>query len=202
MSLELVNTLASVATTVIIAATAVAAMVQLKHLRAGNQIGAQLELRQVLLNQEFWDAIGRMRFEIPLLMEEPGFRRFVSEYHTEAAASTSEDRYEVPYTAALVVGRNMENIGNMIRNRLIDGRIFLEQYANLVIYAWDAAEPLIKLRRAALKDDSPWEDFEYLTVLARRSVAEGTSAYPRGMPRILPSFADGGALKGPRRSTS
>jgi len=198
MSLELVNTLATVATTVIIAATAIAAMIQLRHLRAGNQISAQLELRQVLLNQEFWDAIGRLRFEIPLLMEEKGFRRFVSEYHTAAASPTAEDRYEVPYTAALVVGRNMENIGNMIRNGLIDGRIFLEQYANLVIYAWDAAAPLIVLRREALRDDSPWEDFEYLAVLARRSIANGTSAYPKGVPRILPSYAHGDAINEPR----
>jgi len=52
------------------------------------------------------------------------------------------ERYDSLYEELLVVGRNLENIGNTIRNGLTDERIFLEQYANLVIVAWDATEPL------------------------------------------------------------
>ena len=44
MSLELVNTLATCATFVVIAATAIAAIVQLRQLRASNQIVAFNEL--------------------------------------------------------------------------------------------------------------------------------------------------------------
>ena len=44
MSLELINTFATLLTVAIIAATAVAAMVQLRHLRAGNQINAMLAI--------------------------------------------------------------------------------------------------------------------------------------------------------------
>lgn len=58
MSLELLTTLATIATTVIIGATAIAAIVQLRHLRAGNQIAGQLALRQVLLDDDFWNSIG------------------------------------------------------------------------------------------------------------------------------------------------
>lgn len=56
MSLELSNTLATLTTTIIIAATAVAAIVQLRHLRASNQIAGQLALRQVLLDDNFMGA--------------------------------------------------------------------------------------------------------------------------------------------------
>jgi hypothetical protein len=91
-------------------------------------------------------------------------------------------------TRPRTVGRNLENVGNMIRNGLTDKRIFLEQYASLVITAWDAIEPLVRLRREATGRDTPWEDFEYLTVLARHWVSESKSSYPKGVERILPTF--------------
>jgi hypothetical protein len=187
VSLDLLNTLATLLTTLIIAATAIAAIVQLRHLRAGNQIAGQLAMRQVLLDGEFWDAIGRARSEVPALLNEPRFVKFVWEWHLDGP-SEDDDRFDGPYTAALKVGRNLENIGNMIRNGLTDKRIFLEQYAYLVVTAWDATEPLLKIRREASASDALWEDFEYLTVLSRKWVAEGRTCYPAGVERILPSY--------------
>jgi hypothetical protein len=176
-------------TTVIIGATAIAAIVQLRHLRAGNQIAGQLALRQVLLDAAFWNAIGRVRFEIPALLDDPRFVRFVREYHLSGATDDDDELFDGPYTAALTVGRNLENVGNMIRNGLTDKRIFLEQYASLVVTAWDAIEPLVRLRREAAGRDTPWEDFEYLTVLSRRWLAQSKSSYPKDVERILPTFA-------------
>ena len=188
MTLELVNTIASIATTVIIAATAIAALVQLRHLRGANQISGQLAMRQVLLDRDFLQAVGRARQEVPVLMKEPAFRKYVAAYHLGLAEDN--ERYDSLYEEALTVGRNLENIGNMIRNGLTDGRIFLEQYVDLVIIAWNATEPLLRIRRAATRNDTPWEDFEYLTVLARRWNAENRSAYPLGVERILPPYAE------------
>jgi hypothetical protein len=185
VSLELLNTLATVTTTIVIAATAVAAIVQLRHLRASNQIAGQLALRQVLLDSDFWNAVGRARFEIPGLLKDPEFRTFVRNAHLSSATDW-EERYDAPYTAVLTVGRNLENIGNMIRNGLTDKRIFLEQYANLVTTSWDAIEPLLIIRREAEGSDAAWEDFEYLTVLSRKWISETRSCYPKGVARILP----------------
>ena len=74
----------------------------------------------------------------------------------------------------------------MVRNGLTDGGIFIEQWSPLVITAWDAIEPLLRIRRVAEQADYGWEDFEYLTVLARRWVADTRTVYPRNVPRILP----------------
>jgi hypothetical protein len=187
MSLELLNTLATIATTVVITATAIAAIVQLRHLSASNQIAGQLAMRQVLLDHDFWNSIGRTRFEIPTLLEDPDFREFVREFHLTSAREGVE-RFEGPYEAALIVGRNLENIGNMVRNGLTDKRIFLEQYANLVVMSWDAIEPLLRIRREATQSDAPWEDFEYLTFLSRQWLSEKRSCYPKDASRILPSY--------------
>lgn len=188
VTLELINTIATVVTTVVITATAIAALVQLRHLRAQNQISGQLALRQVLLDRDMFEAVGRARQEVPLLMQEPAFRKYVADYHLGLAEDN--ERYDSLYGEILIVGRNLENIGNMVRNNLTDGRIFIEQYSPLVMIAWDAIEPLIRIRRAATKTDNSWEDFEYLTVLARRWVAEKRSAYPRNVARILPPYQE------------
>ena len=189
MSLELVNTLASVLTTVIIAATAIAAMIQLRHLRANNQIELQLAIHKAFIDRDFWAAMGKARTEIPRLAKDLGFEEFSKRYHRGVPAE-GDERFEDGYEAALVVGRTFENIGNMIRNGLSDPRMFFEQYSTLVVSAWEATEPVTRLRRRVEGSDLPWEDFEYLTALARRWLAGHGSVYPKGVERILPP-ADG-----------
>ena len=188
MSLEQWSTLATITTTLIIGATAIAAIVQLRHLRAGNQIAGQLALRQVLLGDDFMTAMGRTRSEIPALLKEPEFCEFVRTFHLPSA-SEGPARYETAYAAALTVGRNLENVGNMIRNGLTDKRIFIEQYANLVEMAWESTEPLLRMRREATGRDTAWEDFEYLTVLAREWTSQVRTCYPKDVARILPPSA-------------
>jgi hypothetical protein len=200
MSLELLNTLATITSTVVIGATAIAAVIQLRHMRAGNQIAGQLALRQVLLDDAFIESMGHVRFEIRELLKDPQFLEYVREFHLSTASDGDDERYDRPYMAALRVGRNLENIGNMIRNGLTDRRIFLEQYANLVVMAWDGTEPLLRIRRQATGNDATWEDFEYLTVLSRRWISEVRSCYPKGVERILPPLAASAAATTPTGS--
>jgi Tfp pilus assembly protein PilE len=53
VSLELITTLASIGTLLVIAATAFAAFVQLRHLSGSNSITALTESREVLESTEF-----------------------------------------------------------------------------------------------------------------------------------------------------
>ena len=57
MSRELVNTFATLGTFVVIAATAIAAIVQLRHMRGSNQIVALNELREARETPEFQAAL-------------------------------------------------------------------------------------------------------------------------------------------------
>lgn len=63
MSLELVNTLATLATFLVIAATAIAAIIQLRHARCSNQIAALTELREISIKQELRVALHFIRRE-------------------------------------------------------------------------------------------------------------------------------------------
>jgi len=188
MSLELLNTVASLATTLIVAATAIAALVQLRHLRAGNQIEGQLAMVNLFQGQEFESALRRARRDLPRLLDDAKFRTFVARARTEYPVDTPAEFIEV-WTAVSLLGSHLENIGNMVRNGLTDRRIFLEQWVPLVTSAWTLLEPIIILRREATRSDMPWEDFEYLTVLSRDAMIRFSTFYPKDTRRILPSYS-------------
>lgn len=72
MSLELINTLAAVGTLVIIAVTAVAALVQLRHLSSSNQLAGLLHTVKVYEAPEFQRDLSWMKFSIADLWEQTG----------------------------------------------------------------------------------------------------------------------------------
>ena len=74
MSLELVNTLATFGTFFVIAATAIAAIVQLRHARSSNQIAALNELRETMETPEFQAARHFLVTELPVKVQDPAFR--------------------------------------------------------------------------------------------------------------------------------
>lgn len=88
MSLELVNTLASLATFLVIAATGIAALVQLRHMRSSNQITALNELIAVQHSSEYNAARHFVHAELPERLEDPTFRHelfaFMNKEHIRA----------------------------------------------------------------------------------------------------------------------
>jgi len=186
MPLDLLNTIASLATTLIVAATAIAALVQLRHLRAGNQIAGQLAMVNLFQSAEFENALQQIRRDLPRLLADANFRRFVARARDEYPVDTPAEFIQA-WTAASLVGSHLENIGNMVRNGLTDRRIFLEQWTPLVTSAWTILEPITVLRREATRSDMPWEDLEYLTVLSRVAMSRYSTFYPKDTPRILHS---------------
>ncbi len=183
MSLELLNTVATLATSAIIATTAIAALVQLRHLRASNQIQGQLTINALIQSGEFWDA--QMKIEgLSAMLNDPvfawAFRKPLSEELPREVIAMRR--------AARLVGSNLENIGNMVRNGLTEKRLFIEQFANVVIEAWALLEPYARVRRMLEKSDAIWEDFEYLTILSREWMGTQGSVFPGERRRILPPW--------------
>jgi hypothetical protein len=74
MSLEFVNTFATLGTFVVIAATAIAAIVQLRHMRGSNQITALNELRETMETPDFQAASHFVVTELPAKLRDPAFR--------------------------------------------------------------------------------------------------------------------------------
>jgi hypothetical protein len=77
MSLELLNTLGTLTTVIIVGATAIAALVQLRHLRAANQINAMLSVVTALDAKAVRDAAEHARRELGSAINDPTFREIV-----------------------------------------------------------------------------------------------------------------------------
>jgi hypothetical protein len=184
MSLETVSAFASVLTVLIVGATAVAALVQLRHLRAGNQINAILTIGDKFLEPKFVEARELVRTGVGSAMEDPRFRESV----IARARGESLARYSAEQLALLAainrVGNMFEEVGCLVKNGVVDEWLLLDEYVTQVVGTWARLEPYIALTREAAGDIGIWDNFEYLTVRAREFLVAHQTTYPKGTPRI------------------
>ena len=183
MSLELVNALASLLTVCIIAATAIAAMVQLRHLRAGNQITAMLAISEELSSKAITDAMALIRHKLPLVEDDPGFRA----YNARADRNQQQDlipEYEDVRQATNVIGNAYEELGILVKQGIVDKAIFLERYCWVILSYWKTMRKSLVDSRDSTGSAAIWENFEYLAVLSEDWMKEHPSLYPRGMRRM------------------
>ncbi len=88
MSLELVNTLATLGTFVVIAATAIAALVQLRHARSSNQIEALAEINDRRDSPEMQASQRFVSHDLGEKLKDAAFRYQVA--HTEAMSAENQ----------------------------------------------------------------------------------------------------------------
>lgn len=177
MSLELANTLAAFGTFVVIAATAIAAIVQLRHARSSNQIAALNELRETTETPEFLEALHFVEGELSSKLQDPAFRYQVA----NRTARTGEARALI--AKVIAIGNFYENLGLFVSTGLVDRELVLQMWSGPVIRAWEHLAPHAAIVRRS-RGDVFWEKFEYLTVLAqdwRNAHPKGT--YPAGVRR-------------------
>lgn len=178
MSLELWSNVASFATFAVIAATAVAAIVQLRHARSSNQIAALTELRDAFQSREFSEAISFLEMKLPQLLENPNFRHQF-EYRSARTGEFYED-----INQARLIGNYFEDMGALLSAGLLDRKLTAMIYSNDITRAWEALEPLVAIGR---RDGGKaiWENFEYATMLSQRWMRKHPDgSYPAHEPRL------------------
>jgi hypothetical protein len=175
MPLDAAAALSQIGTFVVIAATAVTAIVQLRHLRSGNQLMWMRGLAQDYEGAEFRDAFHFVRSELTERLKELPFRKELR--------SGLIDRAKHP---EVVVLNLFENWGRYYRGGAVDRALFLSQFCRVIVGHWDVLEPAIAL--IATRTDgvnTSFGSFEYLTVKARAWMTSNPHAdYPKGAPRI------------------
>ncbi len=193
MSLELLNTLSSLTTALIIAATAIAALVQLRHLRAGNLITALLTIENEMDNQEFRAAERLVREELPAMLADSGFCRYCIALDRHEKVAQSDDRYASVRQAVVLIANTFENIGALVKRGIFDRNLFLDIYCDIVVGFWKELASFTAMRRAATGNAAVYENFEYIAVISRRYLAIQRSAYPPNMERLAISPPDAAA---------
>jgi hypothetical protein len=185
MSLELINTLASLATVLIVATAAVAALIQLRHLRSGNQITAILAIGEQFQSQDFRDAYSVVRHGLAQAMESPLFREYAARFvDGQPLPDVGADDVEVR-RAAILIGNAYEQVGILIKHDVVGGDIFLDRYSGTIIGMWNMLATFIAFLRDAVGDSELFENFELLVVHAKKWEREHTSSYPIGTPRLV-----------------
>jgi hypothetical protein len=178
MSLELVNTLATFGTFVVISATAIAAIVQLRHARGSNQIVALNEIRATDGSEEMQLSRHFVYHDLAAKFRDPAFRYQL----ITPAARTGENRPLIGKINTL--GNFYEGMGVLVRTGLLDAELILEIYADKVASDWGQLAPATAAARRTV-GDVLWENFEYLAVLAQDWFkAHPAGTYPSGMRRM------------------
>jgi hypothetical protein len=157
MTAEWVTAGASVFTGLVIAATAIAAVIQLRHMRGGNQILALTECREALESPEFREA-----------------QNFVSRVLPERLRDISKARkvftmnpFVGDYQAIATVGKFFENMGLFVRRGIIDEGIACDSWSFVILRDWQALAPVIEVIRRKTSPTA-YVYFEYLAAAAAK----------------------------------
>ncbi len=182
MSLELIGTLAAVGTFVVIAATAVAALIQLRHLQASNQLQAMLKLNEMWDGAEMRAAAHQVRVGLADRFKDPGYAR---------SLDTSANDWSVHPEVRIITW--WEQVGTLVKYGLIQADPFLDLAGGVVSADWDRLGMTIALmRRSSLSGPALWENFEYLAIRSRDfGRRHPGGAFPKHMERLpLPEVSD------------
>lgn len=138
MSAEWVSAIAAAGTLIVIAATAFAALVQLRHIRAANQLTGLLHFTDRFESDEIQSANVFIERELPQRLRESTFVNGLLEANT--------DRREHP---ELRVCDFMEQQGSYIKYRMIDREQYMDLVGAYVTSMWDALRGVVAIRRTA-----------------------------------------------------
>jgi hypothetical protein len=169
--------ISSIGTFIVILATAITAIIQLRHLRGSNQISALTECREIIESPEFHAARAFIQNELPALLKEPETR------------TRLERRVLDPQLQPInFVGNFFENMGAFVKYGIIDRPIALDMWSGVILTSWSSLSPVVMLRRRAFGTQALLENFEYLAVLSEDFIAKNPEGvYPKGVRRMPPT---------------
>ena len=173
MSLELWSTIAAVGTFLVIAASAIAAFVQLRHIRVSNLHAGLQSTFGMLLDPSIRELLNFIRHDLAERMKDEGFRAELREIPVDRS------RHPELYLCDLY-----NHVGSFVRNGLIDEKIYLQtEWYNVNLYWHLLREPVAEIRK-----NRPYvfENFEWLAAQAQKWSKEHPHGdYPPDQPRMI-----------------
>ncbi|MDP9110218.1 MAG: hypothetical protein M3Z07_03650 [Candidatus Eremiobacteraeota bacterium] len=156
MSIELLNAIAAIGTFVVIAASAVAALIQLRQMSAGNQLDAVLSLERDFRGPEIQDSLRYVQTELPERLRDDGYRRELIEIGFVDSRTHRE----------LVACNWFNAMGTLLKNGLVSEHTFMDLFGRLIVYYWNQLTPVVALMRRN-RGATQYHDFEYIAGRAR-----------------------------------
>jgi hypothetical protein len=179
MSLDLWSTIASLGTFLVITATAITALVQLRHIRRANQLAGLESIFAMLQEPSVRELVNYVRHDLAERMRDETFRASLLEIPI--------DRRDHP---ELYLCDIYNHIGSFVRSGLIDESIYLQtDWYNVNLY-WGLLRDVV----AQSRRNRPYlfENFEWLAARGRAWVERHPHGdYPAGEPRMLDALPPG-----------
>lgn len=174
MSPEWLTAIGTLGTFVVIAASAAAALFQLRHMRSSNQIVALTECRETLESPEFREAQRFVSFELPKRLKDPAERH-------RAAQLPFIGEYEAIGTVA----NFFESMGMFVKTGIIDKELACDFWCYAVVRNWNALAPVTTYVRKTLNLPQLWENFEYMAALSDQFMkTHPAGVFPAGAKRM------------------
>ena len=178
MTLDVWNVLASVGTFLVILATAIIALGQLRHIRLANQLSGLKSTFDMLQDPSVRELVNFVRHDLAVKMQDEPFRRSLREIPI--------DRREHP---ELYLCDMYNHVGSFVRSGLIDEAIYLQtEWYNVGLY-WGLLKDVVAEGRRGRP--FIFENFEWLAARAARWEASHPHGdYPSTEPRMLGTSSD------------
>ncbi|MDQ6933547.1 MAG: hypothetical protein M3160_10300, partial [Candidatus Eremiobacteraeota bacterium] len=167
MNAEWISAFAAVATFVVIAATAIAAMVQLRHIRSANQLTGLLHFSEIFESEGFQKAVAFIEQQLLRQLQDPAF--------VDGLMLPNPDRRAHP---ELVVCDFLEQQGSYVKFGMIDKEQYIDVTGAFVTSMWQQLREVIAIRRVARSSAAMYENFEYLASLIQNRASQETAAFP------------------------
>jgi hypothetical protein len=173
MSWEVISALTTLGTFVVITATAIAAVVQLRHMQSANHINAALGLMDRWATPEYRALINYVALELDGKLKEPAYRA--------SLMRVPADRIVHPELAILDV---WEQIGSLVKLGTLPEATFLETGSSQCIMTWEKLVPVVAIVRRR-RGPQVYDNFEYLAARSIRWEAQHQSGtYPQHTPHM------------------
>ena len=181
MAAEVWNAIFAGLTLVVFVVTAIAAFVQLRHLRVSNSLNGLITILEDWQKPELQRWVHFTRYELPQKLKDDA-------YFAQIASLQSLNREEHPW---LHVCDYYEQLGAIVKYGMIDSQALLDVGCGTITSLWRAVWPALEARRRGIDNEALCENFEYLAVLCQNWLDRyPRGAYPRGTPR-WPDVAKG-----------
>lgn len=173
MTAEWATAIGTIGTFVVITASAIAALFQLRHMRTGNQISAYNELRETMESAEFRNALHFIRTEVPARLTDPAI-----------LADIVKSNLSGEYAPIRMVANLYESLGLFVRIGMMDRAIACDLWSLIVLDVWNKVRPLTAALRSAYSP-AIWINFEYMAALSEERIDRfGAHDYPPGVRRM------------------
>ena len=148
-SLDVLNTFAAMGTFVVIAATAIAAVIQLRHLQRGNWLAVQLKILEMWSSPALQEPYDYIKTVLPEKLKDPKYRAELE--YGPIDRSVHREMAILDWTA---------HLGLMLERGALD-ETFVRMYEPAVVICWKQLAPVVALIRRH-RSDHNLEHFDYL----------------------------------------